>query len=109
MSDRALCLAQMKRVLRPGGTLFVLEFSQPWAWVRPFYTFHLRHIVPPVAALLTGDKGAYEYLGASIGGFPGREGLSQELRAAGFTGVSATAMTLGIVALHTAQRGPDVS
>ncbi|HEY4989525.1 MAG TPA: ubiquinone/menaquinone biosynthesis methyltransferase [Opitutaceae bacterium] len=109
MADRALCLAQIFRVLKPGGNLFVLEFSQPWPWVRPFYNFHLRHIVPAVAGLLTGDKGAYDYLAASIGAFPARAALSQEMLSAGFTGVRATAMTLGIVALHTARRGPAVS
>ena len=109
MADRALCLAQILRVLKPGGSLFVLEFSQPWPWVRPFYNFHLRHIVPAVAGLLTGDKGAYDYLGTSIGGFPGRAALSEEIQSAGFTGVRATAMTLGIVALHSARRAPAVS
>ena len=57
---------------------------------------------------LTGDRGAYEYLGDSIGAFPGRDALSEEIRAAGFGGVSARAMTLGVVALHVA-RGPRAS
>jgi demethylmenaquinone methyltransferase/2-methoxy-6-polyprenyl-1,4-benzoquinol methylase len=65
--------------------------------------------VPAVAGLLTGDREAYQYLGDSIGAFPGREDLSSEIRAAGFTGVSAAAMTAGIVALHEARRAPAVS
>jgi demethylmenaquinone methyltransferase/2-methoxy-6-polyprenyl-1,4-benzoquinol methylase len=60
--------------------------------------------VPRLAGLLTGDRGAYEYLGASIGGFPGREALSAEIRAAGLGVVSAAPMTMGIVALHVARR-----
>jgi demethylmenaquinone methyltransferase/2-methoxy-6-polyprenyl-1,4-benzoquinol methylase len=109
MADRALCLKEMRRVLRPQGMLFVLEFSRPWAWVRPFYSFHLRHIMPAAAGMLTGDKGAYNYLGDSIGGFPGRAELAEEMRTAGFADVRASAMTMGVVALHTARRGPAVS
>ena len=109
MSDRARCLSEIRRVLKPRGRLFILEFSRPWPWVRPLYGFHLRHIVPFLAGILTGDRGAYEYLGDSIGAFPAREALSAEIRDAGFTGVSARAMTMGIVALHAAQRGPEVS
>jgi demethylmenaquinone methyltransferase/2-methoxy-6-polyprenyl-1,4-benzoquinol methylase len=104
MADRARCLAEMRRVLRPGGRLHVLEFSQPWAWVRPVYTLHLRHLVPGIAGLLTGDRGAYSYLGDSIGEFPGAEALSAEIRAAGFADVSVARMTMGIVALHVARR-----
>ncbi len=109
MADRARCLAEIRRVLRPGGRLFILEFSQPWPWVRPFYTFHLRHVVPAVAGILTGDRAAYEYLGNSIGAFPDRKALSAEIGAAGFAHVSAMPMTMGVVALHAAQRDPLVS
>jgi demethylmenaquinone methyltransferase/2-methoxy-6-polyprenyl-1,4-benzoquinol methylase len=94
----------MRRVLRPGGRLFVLEFSQPWTWVRPFYALHLRLVVPLLAGLLTGDRGAYRYLGDSIGAFPDAKALSSEIRAAGFSGVTARRMTMGIVALHVAER-----
>ncbi len=104
MADRPKCLSEIRRVLRPGGRLFVLEFSQPWRPVRPFYSFHLRHVVPRLAGLLTGDRGAYEYLGDSIGGFPGRAGLSAEILGAGFASVTSFGMTMGIVALHEAQR-----
>jgi demethylmenaquinone methyltransferase/2-methoxy-6-polyprenyl-1,4-benzoquinol methylase len=104
MADRARCLSEMRRVLRPGGTLFILEFSQPWPFLRPFYNLHLRTLSPLVAGWLTGDRAAYEYLGTSIGAFPGREELSREIRAAGFTTVSSSAMTMGVVALHAATR-----
>ncbi len=109
MADRARCLAEIRRVLRPGGRLFILEFSQPWPWVRPLYSFHLRHIVPAVAGILTGDRAAYEYLGSSIGAFPDRDALSAEIKSAGFIGVSAMPMTMGVVALHAAQLAPQVS
>ena len=104
MADRGRCLSEMRRILRPGGHAFILEFSQPWAWVRPFYNFHLRRLAPAIAGALTGDRGAYEYLGDSISTFPGRSALSEEIRAAGFSGVTAEAMTMGVVALHVARR-----
>jgi demethylmenaquinone methyltransferase/2-methoxy-6-polyprenyl-1,4-benzoquinol methylase len=109
MGARARCLCEMSRVLRPGGRIFILEFSKPWRWVRPLYGLHLRHVVPRLAGILTGDRGAYEYLGASIDAFPSRDALSAEIRAAGFTDVTARAMTMGIVALHIARRRPAVS
>ena len=66
MADRPRCLSEIRRVLRPAGHLFVLEFSRPWALVRPMYDLHVRLIAPAVAGLLTGDRAAYEYLGSSI-------------------------------------------
>lgn len=104
LADRARGLGEMRRVLRPGGQLFVLEFSQPQAWFRPLYYFYLRRILPLVAGMLTGDRAAYVYLNTTIGNFPGREALAAEIRAAGFTHVKAFGMTCGIVALHEAAR-----
>jgi demethylmenaquinone methyltransferase/2-methoxy-6-polyprenyl-1,4-benzoquinol methylase len=109
MADRPRCLSEIRRVLRPAGHLFVLEFSRPWALVRPMYDLHVRLIAPAVAGLLTGDRAAYEYLGSSIAAFPGREALSGEIRAAGFADVAASSMTMGVVALHVARRGASVS
>lgn len=102
MADRHRALSEMRRVLRPGGRLFVLEFSQPYGWFRPLYLFYLRRLLPWIAGIVTGDKAAYVYLNESIEAFPGRPALAQELKAAGFTQVKATAMALGIVAIHEA-------
>jgi demethylmenaquinone methyltransferase/2-methoxy-6-polyprenyl-1,4-benzoquinol methylase len=109
MADRARCLSEIRRVLRPGGSLFVLEFSKPWRWLRPIYDFHLRHFMPVVAGRLTGDRAAYEYLCGSIAAFPERDALSAEIRAAGFCEVSAHPMTTGIVALHCARNERSLS
>lgn len=103
MADRARALREMRRVLRPPrGRLFVLEFSQPDRWFRPLYYAYLRHLLPRLAGVITGDRTAYDYLGTTIGEFPDRDGLSRELREAGFTAVTATGLTCGIVALHEA-------
>lgn len=104
LADRDRGLREMRRVLRPGGHLFVLEFSQPHAWFRPLYYFYLRRILPTIAGLVTGDRAAYVYLNTTIGQFPDRAALAQEITAAGFTSVSAAPMTLGVVALHEAGR-----
>lgn len=104
MADRRRALSEMRRVLRPGGRLFVLEFSQPQPWFRPFYYLYLKRVAPRVAGLATGEASAYDYLCSSIEQFPNRAGLTQEIFEAGFRDVTATAMTFGIVALHTAER-----
>jgi demethylmenaquinone methyltransferase/2-methoxy-6-polyprenyl-1,4-benzoquinol methylase len=59
-------------------------------------------VLPRLAGLITGDRTAYEYLGRTIGEFPGREHLGAEFRAGGFSAVTATGLSFGIVALHEA-------
>lgn len=103
MADRHRALMEMRRVLRPGGRLFILEFSQPHAWFRPFYYAYLKYILPIVAGVVTGDRSAYEYLCGSIEEYPDRVAMSAEIRRAGFNQVTATPLTLGIVALHAAE------
>jgi len=100
MAIRQVALCEMRRVLRPGGRLFVLEFSQPYFWLKPLYYTYLKMILPWIAAAATGDRSAYEYLGGSIEGFPGRTEMTEELLHAGFSTVSAMPLSCGIVALH---------
>lgn len=102
LADRPRGLREMLRVLRPGGRLCVLEFSQPYAWFRPLYYFYLRRLLPRIAGVVTGDRAAYVYLNDTIGEFPDRAALAREIRAAGFASVQARALTFGIVALHEA-------
>lgn len=105
LEDRQAGLKEMLRVLRPGGSLLVLEFSQPYAILRPFYYFYLNQILPRIAARITGDVDAYRYLGGTIGAFPSREELSAQIRESGFAKVIGTPLTGGIVALHQAWKG----
>ena len=104
MADRHRSLREMHRVLRPGGRLFVLEFSQPQAWLRPFYFFYLRRLLPLIAGAITGDRAAYVYLNETIEQFPGREALVAEISAAGFHRVTARRLTFCAVALHEAAK-----
>lgn len=99
---RSKGLKEMRRVLKPGGKLFVLEFSQPVYWVQPAYYFYIKKVLPKLASWTTKNEEAYQYLGNSIQEFPTQYMLSKELYHAGFQEVENKGMTLGIVALHAA-------
>lgn len=100
LEDRAKGLAEMLRVLRPGGRLLVLEFTQPDRWVRGFYYGYLKHIIPRISGKLTGHEDAYEYLGSSIEAFPEKAKLAAELEAVGFTDIRVKGLTFSIAAVH---------
>jgi demethylmenaquinone methyltransferase / 2-methoxy-6-polyprenyl-1,4-benzoquinol methylase len=104
--DRQRGMREILRVLRPGGQLFVLEFSQPAKWFRPIYYLYLKYVLPRLARLATGDKGAYDYLAGTIENFPTQEALSEQLQLAGFNSVRATGLTFSIVAIHQAAKAP---
>ena len=103
MVNRAKALQEMRRVLKPDGRLFILEFSQPMVWFRPFYYTYLKYVLPTVAGIITGDRSAYEYLCGSIEKYPDRIAMSEEIRQAGFNSVRALPLSFGIVALHEAR------
>ncbi len=103
MVNRAKALQEMRRVLKPDGRLFILEFSQPMVWFRSFYYTYLKYVLPIVAGIITGDRSAYEYLGGSIEQYPDRSAMSEEIRQAGFNSVRALPLSCGIVALHEAR------
>ena len=97
-------LAEMGRVLRPGGHLLVLDFSVPPAPLRWLYRPYLHHILPRLAALLTGQKEAYDYLGESIEAFPCGSAMCALIASAGFSDTTCTRLSGGIVSLYTATR-----
>ncbi len=104
LADRACGLGEMRRILKKGGHLFILEFTQPARWIRPFYFPYLRHILPQLAGRISGDVSAYRYLNTSIEGFPSKESITREIEEAGFQDVRVRPMTGSIVTLHQATK-----
>jgi demethylmenaquinone methyltransferase/2-methoxy-6-polyprenyl-1,4-benzoquinol methylase len=101
LANYAAGLAEMRRVLRPGGVAAILEFSQPPnPTFRAVYNFYSRRILPWIGALLCGSRDAYTYLPESVSKFPSAGELAEAMRTAGFSQVTFEYFTGGIVALH---------
>jgi demethylmenaquinone methyltransferase/2-methoxy-6-polyprenyl-1,4-benzoquinol methylase len=103
-SDLGAGLAQIFRVLKPGGALVILEFSRPRGLWGALYRFYSNRVLPGIGGLVSGAPGAYTYLNRSVAEWPGKDDFSRALESAGFTGIRATPLALGVVALHEGTR-----
>lgn len=101
VTHRDKALAEMHRVLRPGGRFVCLEFSHlPSRVLQKLYDAYSFNVIPPLGAAVTGDRDSYQYLVESIRQFPAAAAFADELKKAGFHRVTHEGLSGGVAALH---------
>jgi demethylmenaquinone methyltransferase/2-methoxy-6-polyprenyl-1,4-benzoquinol methylase len=105
VANLADALAEVHRVLEPGGRFVILEFSTPRsAIVRGAYQAYFHTVLPAVGRVVSGHRTAYRYLPESVARFPVQEELARAMRAAGFVDVRWESLTLGVAAIHSGDK-----
>ena len=104
LADYAAGLAELHRVLRPGGQIAILEFNQPTGPIGTLYNLYFRHVLPRFGGLISRDLAAYAYLPQSVGRFPAPERMKELIAAAGFSSPTWTSYTLGTAGLYRATK-----
>lgn len=97
-------LKEIHRTIRPGGSLFVLEFSKPRGLLGALFRFYFHRVMPAIGRLVSRDARAYSYLPESVDAFPDGEGFLAVLRSCGFERPTAQRLTGGIATLYSAVR-----
>lgn len=104
MTHKEQALAEMHRVLKPGGKLLVLEFSRVAPALAPVYDWYSFNVLPKIGQVVASDEASYRYLAESIRMHPDQETLASMMRTVGFDCVQYFNMTAGVVALHEGVR-----
>ena len=98
-------LNEIFRVLKPQGEVGILDFSEPGGILGKLYGFYFRKVLPRIGTLISGVKGPYEYLPASVQKFPAPQQMLSRMESAGFSEVSWTPYTFGIAGLYRGRKG----
>jgi demethylmenaquinone methyltransferase / 2-methoxy-6-polyprenyl-1,4-benzoquinol methylase len=95
-------LAEIYRVIKPGGMVVVLEFSRPRTFpFRQIYSFYFKFVLPKIGRVISSDKAAYTYLPESVEAFPDGEVFLQRLRTAGFKNTKCRTLTFGVSSIYS--------
>jgi len=103
MADYPKALKEMRRVIKPGGHLLILDFSSPEGILRKPYGFYLNKVLPKIAGRLTSQEEAYSYLAGSIGEFPSGKAMCNLIASEGYKEPRCEPLSGGIASIYTAE------